>query len=395
MSHLICRNTLLALVVASGVFSFPYAAIAQAPPCGEPLGLSYLGVPALSNGERQNSGLSCGDTDNTRGPFGKRYQCVEYVRRFYDRALNIDTSGWTNLNAKDFIEPRGLAQTGFQPFLNGATVRPRPNDMVVFRQPDQDPYGHIAVITAVTDSQVFVIEQNWGSDAEGILSLTRGAGGSYILTRPGEYRVLGWLRPPTEGGEDGTVVAGRISGEVNRVYRRALSGGFVDGGQTPNGIVVGDAVRVDFTYDPDAEGSIDQNGNALYSFEPAAPFNISVRVNGAETRQVSRLVVAVFDNNFAFGGFQSYFQLIGTGASFDGFPAGEGFLDVYIGTREFRPNPNSLLESTDLPQSLSDLDLDEADFVRLVYRSSSFTNDPGTWYFEALLDPESLTLRVE
>jgi surface antigen len=118
----------------------------QAPQCGSQLA-SYSGVAAFSNGIYQQQPGSCG----TYGTYGYQYQCVEYVRRFYEGKGNA----WKG-NANTYYEP--AAANGLIAFPNGGTVPPAPNDIMVF---DGDKYGHVAIVTDVSGTQVSLIVQNW------------------------------------------------------------------------------------------------------------------------------------------------------------------------------------------------------------------------------------------
>ena len=124
--------------------------------------------------------------------YGQKWQCVEYVKRFYAQAKNHampDVFG----NAKDFFDPtilhgqrnesRGLIQ-----YRNGNNVSPRPDDLLVFTDRQ---YGHVAIITEVSESSIVIIQQNilWGTRSE--LPLRVENGNYYV----GKARVpAGWLR---------------------------------------------------------------------------------------------------------------------------------------------------------------------------------------------------------
>jgi surface antigen len=92
--------------------------------------------------------------------FGKKWQCVEFIKRYYFLALSHqmpDGSG----NAKDFFDAavkhgklnrrRNLLQ-----YHNGANDKPRPDDILVF----DGSYGHVAIVTRVDADELEVIQQN-------------------------------------------------------------------------------------------------------------------------------------------------------------------------------------------------------------------------------------------
>jgi len=186
------------------------------PACGQQLSPNsiYRGVPARSNDPKdQWTDNDCGtdiptpcaigvdDSTNTCS-YGDRYQCVEYVRRFYslrqDTLNRVDTSGWTGLNAVNFIKVDSSgtvssAISGFTAYANNGTSLPQPDDIIVF---SGGGYGHIAIVVSVTSSQVNIIEQNFNT--QGLYSLTVSPNTNVIENRTGGdntiFTVVGWLR---------------------------------------------------------------------------------------------------------------------------------------------------------------------------------------------------------
>ena len=129
---------------------------------------------------------------------GIRYQCVEFVKRYYYERhghrmpdsfghardffeADIDDGGW---NAK-----RGMVQ-----HANGSPTKPAVGDLVVFRPWLFNPYGHVAIVAAVSNGFVEIGQQNpgpWGK-TRAFYPLVSKAGGWCI----GHRRILGWLTLP-------------------------------------------------------------------------------------------------------------------------------------------------------------------------------------------------------
>ena len=95
---------------------------------------------------------------------GLKYQCVEFVKRYYYEYFNHkmpDAYG----HAKDFFnpglkdgelnKPRNLIQ-----YTNPSTKKPEVNDIVVFKATTNEPFGHIAIISQVSDDEIEIIQQN-------------------------------------------------------------------------------------------------------------------------------------------------------------------------------------------------------------------------------------------
>jgi hypothetical protein len=149
-------------------------------------------VPVKANGEDYL--VSHGKHYHEQGYYyGQKWQCVEYAKRYYKDALNHEMPDVMG-HAASFLDPdiphgelnpaRGLVQ-----YYNGRNEAPRPDDLMVWAQ---DQYGHIAVVTRVTDEEVEVIQQNIprGSRLRLNLSLRE----DRVIVGEGQWMPIGWLR---------------------------------------------------------------------------------------------------------------------------------------------------------------------------------------------------------
>lgn len=124
--------------------------------------------------------------------FGQKWQCVEFIKRFYFEAFGHrmpDVMG----HAKDFFDPaiphRGLnARRDMIQFVNGGDEPPAPDDLLVFRD---TRFGHVAIVSAVNGDQVEVIQQNILGRTRQAFALSR-ENGAYSVTAP--RSPAGWLR---------------------------------------------------------------------------------------------------------------------------------------------------------------------------------------------------------
>lgn len=126
---------------------------------------------------------------------GLKYQCVEFVKRYYYQHLKHkmpDSYG----HAKDFFKKSLKDSTfnthrGLMQFTNGSVSKPRVDDLLVFDGHAGNKYGHVAIVSAVKLNKIEIIQQNPGpferSRAELPLKQENG-----LWTVEGE-RVLGWL----------------------------------------------------------------------------------------------------------------------------------------------------------------------------------------------------------
>lgn len=128
--------------------------------------------------------------------YGLKWQCVEFVKRYYALRLQHympDTWG----NAKDFYdnrlpdaaynESRALVQ-----YANPSLKKPAVDDILVFDGTLTNRYGHIAIISAVYDDHIEIIQQNAGPNASTRehIDLDYRDGRWQVLHR----RAMGWLR---------------------------------------------------------------------------------------------------------------------------------------------------------------------------------------------------------
>lgn len=154
----------------------------------------YKGVSVYYNGRVGNvSGRNvAADGYN----LGLRYQCVEFVKRFYYEHYGHkmpDSYG----HAKDFFDAsvsdgewnraRALTQ-----YTNPSTSRPKEGDLLVYGPTAYNKFGHVAIVSKVERSRIEIIQQNpgIGNPSREWLPLTV-SNGRYSVQH--EY-VRGWLR---------------------------------------------------------------------------------------------------------------------------------------------------------------------------------------------------------
>jgi surface antigen len=152
---------------------------------------SHNGVAVYNNGPDYPQSHGKHYSADSSYYYGKKWQCVEFVKRYYYDALDHRMPDGFG-HAKDFYDPavkhgslnkrRNLLQ-----FVNGGNEKPAPGDLLVFG----GKYGHVAIITEVTDDEVQVIQQN-------IFMHPREA--FPLLIKDGAYTIgdkrkpVGWLR---------------------------------------------------------------------------------------------------------------------------------------------------------------------------------------------------------
>ena len=142
--------------------------------CGDSLG-SFNGITAFYNDGFSTCDNSGRHQNQDGYVYGKKWQCVEYVRRYYKDALNHEMPEYWG-HATDYFRvniPSGSINTerDLIQYQNGS-IRPKVNDLLVF-QNMAGGLGHVSIVTNVTDSTVSTIAQNIGKNCIDVLSLDR------------------------------------------------------------------------------------------------------------------------------------------------------------------------------------------------------------------------------
>lgn len=127
---------------------------------------------------------------------GLKYQCVEFVKRYYYEHLKHkmpDSYG----HAKDFFENTLLdgqknTKRDLTQYTNPSNAKPKVNDLLIFAGTIFNKYGHVAIISNLTDKEIEIIQQNPGpfSNSRETFSLNCKDGKWEINNK----RILGWLR---------------------------------------------------------------------------------------------------------------------------------------------------------------------------------------------------------
>lgn len=97
---------------------------------------------------------------------GLKYQCVEFVKRYYYEHLNHKMPNSYG-NAVDFFDKslkdgQKNKQRNLIQYTNSSRTKPKINDLVVFGGTVSNKYGHVAIISKVTNHKVEIIQQNPG-----------------------------------------------------------------------------------------------------------------------------------------------------------------------------------------------------------------------------------------
>jgi hypothetical protein len=157
------------------------------------------GVPVYYNGDVHDQDGQNFAPDGY--DLGVKYQCVEFVKRYYDQHLGVeipDPSGdAVDFYDKSLIDGAMNARRGLLQLRNGGQYRPMPDDMVVFDNGPQNRFGHVAIIASVSANHIEIVQQNAGpfTFSRAIYPLHFAQGHWRVTGAP----ILGWLRRPGPG----------------------------------------------------------------------------------------------------------------------------------------------------------------------------------------------------
>lgn len=128
---------------------------------------------------------------------GLKYQCVEFVKRYYYERLDHkmpDSYG----HAKDFFLPSvGDGQMNTQrnliQFSNPSISPPQEEDLLVLKPTAINQFGHVGIISSASSEEIEMISQNttvFGNTRESF-QVKQNADGLWHIEND---RILGWLR---------------------------------------------------------------------------------------------------------------------------------------------------------------------------------------------------------
>lgn len=173
---------------------YPLSIISRSFQIGDSIA-SYNGVVVYNNGMDYSNSHGKHYNADSSFYYGKQWQCVEFIKRYYFDHLHFTMPNGMG-NAKDFFDPevkqgklnklRGLTQ-----YMNDENESPAIDDILIFG----GKYGHVGIVTKVTDTEVEIIQQNIYMRPFETFSLKKESG-KYSVGQ--KKKPNGWLRIPKE-----------------------------------------------------------------------------------------------------------------------------------------------------------------------------------------------------
>lgn len=119
-------------------------------------------------------------------PTGKKWQCVEFVRRYYMQIHRLTfqsvADAYEMMKLTEFID-MDTQQPRPCTFYSRAESTPQKDDIIIL---EHEEYGHTAIVVAVQGSQIRIAEQNWDPWVAPHYSRELSVN---------DPTIIGWLRP--------------------------------------------------------------------------------------------------------------------------------------------------------------------------------------------------------
>lgn len=182
-------------ILVAFIFIFLQSYSGDSSRIGEPID-SFNGVEVYYNG-RDFKNVSGRNVTSDGYNLGLKYQCVEFVKRYYYEVYHHKMPNSYG-HAREFFdkslgdgmkynEGRGLMQ-----IKNTGYHAPQIGDILVYGARSDNPFGHIGIIIDVQADHIILMQQNYGTKTRQKIKLVE-YGGIYTVA---DYDVLGWLRIP-------------------------------------------------------------------------------------------------------------------------------------------------------------------------------------------------------
>lgn len=153
---------------------------------------SFNGINVYYNGDQANVFGRNLTHDNYN--LGLKYQCVEYVKRYYYIVYGHKMP-YSYGHAKDLFDEtlddkRLNHKRDLYQFKNGSDYRPLPGDILILDGNHKNPYGHAGIVTYSKGKTMEVIHQNVGGSTRETFAVVE-VDGRFFVADPD---TKGWMR---------------------------------------------------------------------------------------------------------------------------------------------------------------------------------------------------------
>jgi len=160
---------------------------------------SYNGINVYYNGNSKH--IKGRNLSNDGYNFGLKYECTEFVKRYYYLHFNHKMP-FTSGNAKDFYninlkDGQRNKQRDLIQYSNSSKTKPEVDDLIIFPSNKFNHFGHVAIISKVTNNEIEVVQQNMGFSTRATFALVNKNNKWKVTGNPFgwvDVKCLGWLR---------------------------------------------------------------------------------------------------------------------------------------------------------------------------------------------------------
>ncbi|MFZ4401830.1 MAG: CHAP domain-containing protein [Bacteroidales bacterium] len=127
---------------------------------------------------------------------GLKYQCVEFIKRYYFQHLKhkmpVSSGNAIDYFDKELRDGEKNCQRNLIQYKNSSKSKPAVDDIIVFSGSFFNKFGHVAIVSNVSEDEIEIIQQNPGKYAKSrkIFTLKH----TDDLWKIDNKHVLGWLR---------------------------------------------------------------------------------------------------------------------------------------------------------------------------------------------------------
>ncbi|MDR2462480.1 MAG: CHAP domain-containing protein [Verrucomicrobiales bacterium] len=127
--------------------------------------------------------------------YGQKWQCVEFMKRFYHDRMKHDFPDGMG-HAAEFFDrktPHGSlnVRRGLRQFINGGDEPPRVDDIIVWTSRG---FGHVAIVCGADEEAIEIVQQNIRSGSRKRLTVSVRDGKYFVGEYGGLGAPAGWLR---------------------------------------------------------------------------------------------------------------------------------------------------------------------------------------------------------
>jgi len=133
--------------------------------------------------------------------FGLKYECTEFVIRYYyvhfNHKMPVSYGNAKDFYNKDIKDGQRNLQRNLIQYSNPSNTKPKVDDLIILPSNKFNHFGHVAIISKVTNNEIEVVQQNMGFSTRATFALVVTNNKWKVTGNPFgwvDVKCLGWLR---------------------------------------------------------------------------------------------------------------------------------------------------------------------------------------------------------